>query len=262
MDVKPVSGLNRRKGVRRDEDIWRVRHIDALENVLSDLAYEVRNISVIVPTINEELRQEIGKIVEAPIQERQEFKERWMDALKYMSDKAQQLIDRTRQVPHQVKISQCSLRTLVEGVLKSWASIAEKNGVLVECQGIESLPTVSAYEWRLEALFSPPITRAIQVTPSGGSVKVSGRVDQVKNLAIIEVKDIGANVPINVCDAFNRGDDLDLSDSASLKTWVMLDMQGVRKLAQIHGCQIAIESREGDGTTCSIHVPLDNVIQS
>jgi signal transduction histidine kinase len=132
----------------------------------------------------------------------------------------------------------------------------------MECQGLESLPTVLAYEWRLQALFFHPIIRAINVTQPGGWVKISGRVDKVQHLAIIEVKDSGPNVPANVCDAFNRGDDLDLKEKVSLQTWVMLDMPGVRKLALIHGCQVSLESRKGDGTTCSICIPLGNATEA
>jgi signal transduction histidine kinase len=257
MKVKPMSP-DRRKNVRRNEDHWKMRHTDALESLLSDLAYDVRNILVVVPALTEELREDIGKIVEAAAQEQQEFMERWSDALKFISDKAQQLVDRTKQVGHHTKASQCPLKTLVEEVLKSWGSIAERKGVQIECQGLENLPTVSAYEWRLRTIVFPPITRAIEVTPSGGLVKVSGRVDQVQKLAIIEVKDGGASVPFNMREAFNRGDQLDTAEQSMHKAWDVLNLQEARRIGGIHGCRISISNGEGVGTTCSIYIRLDN----
>jgi signal transduction histidine kinase len=255
MKVKPVPVPDRRKNVRRNEDHWKMRHTDALGILLSDLAYDVRNMSVVLPVLTEELREELGRIVEAAAQERQEFKARWMDALKYISDKAHQLIDRTKEVGRQTKVSQCPLKTLVEGVLKTWTSIAEKQMVSVECHGLESLPTVLAYEWRLQTVFFHAISRAIHVTPPGSSITVSGQ--QAQGAAIIKVKDGGPSVPFNVCDAFNRGD-LDIAGIATRKVWDVLNLQEARRIGGIHGCRVSIDSGEGVGTTCSIYCPLDN----
>lgn len=262
MKVKTVAFPDRRKSVRRDEDIWDNRHTDALETLLSDLAYDVRNVLIPISALTDDLRQEIETIVEAPTHERQEFKERWSSGLNHLSDHAQRLIQLTKLIRLQTQPSQCELQDLLEKTLDSWRSIVEKNGVSIECQGLENLPTVLAYEWKLQTLFFQPIIRSINVTQPGGCVKISGRVDQIQNLAIIEVKDNGPNVPANVCDAFNRGDDLDLTEQVSLQTSVMLDMTGVRKLALIHGCQVSLESREGDGTTCSIGIPLGNLTEA
>jgi len=262
MKVKPVPSPNRRKSARRDEDVWKMRHTDALESLLSDLAYEVRNLLIPIPALTEILREEIDKIVETSTEDRQEFKERWSKDLNFLIDHTQRLMDRTKQVRLQTKVSERPLKTLVEGVLKSWASIAEKQGVSVECHGLESLPTVLAYEWRLQAVLFNVITRAIHVTQPGSSVTVSGKLDQARGAAIIEVKDGGPNVPLNVRDAFNRGDELDTAEIATHKAWDVLNLQEARRIGEIHGCRISIESSEGYGTTCSICFPLDNAIKS
>jgi signal transduction histidine kinase len=210
MKVKAVPVPNRRKSVRRDEDIWKMRHTDAVETLLSDLAFEVRNILIAVPALTEGLKEEIGNIEKASTRERQEFRDRWSNGLAFLSERAKRLIDRTKQVRLQTKASQCPLKTLVEGVLENWRSIAEKKGVSVECQGLDSLPIVRAYEGRLQTLFFYIISRAIHVTQPGSSVTVSGQLDQAQGTAIIEVKDAGPSVPLNVRDAFNGGDELDI----------------------------------------------------
>jgi signal transduction histidine kinase len=213
---------------------------------------------VVVPVLTEEIREDIGKVVEAAALERQEFKERWSDALKFITNKAQQLIDRTEQVGLQTKVSQCSLKTLVEGVLKTWTSIAEKQRVSVECHGLESLPTVLAYEWRLRTVFFCVISRAIHVTKAGSSVIVSGQFDQTQGTAIIKVKDDGPSVPLNVRDAFNEGAQLDTAEISTHKAWNVLYLQEARRIGGIHGCRVSIDSGEGAGTTFSIYIPLKN----
>ena len=263
MKVKPVPVPNRRKAVRRDEDIWKMRHADALESLLSDLAFEVRNLLIPVPALTEELREEIGKVVEASTQERQEFRERWSSGLNFLNHHAQRLIDLTKQVRLQTQASPRAIKSFVEAELKTWRLFAEKNGISIQCRGLDDLPTILAYEWRLQTVFSYAITRAIRVTQlDGGSVTVSGRVDQAQGLAIIEVKDSGPIVPQDHCDTFNRGEELDVAEMATRKAWDMFDLQRTRRIAETHGCRISIDSGEGVGTTCSIYLPLDNATKA
>jgi signal transduction histidine kinase len=146
----------------------------------------------------------------------------------------------------------------VEGVLKTWTSIAEKERVSVECHGLESLPTVLAYEWRLQTVFFYVISRAIHVTQPGSSVTVSGQLDQAQGTAIIKVKDGGPSFPLNVRDSFNRGDQFNTVEISTHKAWNVLNLQEARRIGGIHGCRISISNGEGVGTTCSIHIPLDN----
>jgi signal transduction histidine kinase len=165
-----------------------MRHTDAVETLLSDLAFEVKNVLIAVPALIDGLREEIGKIVEASSQDRQEFKERWVNDLNFLTDHAQRLIGRAREVRLHTQPSQCALQNLIEKILESLRSIAEKNGISIECQGAEGLPTVHAYEWRLQTLFSYPIMRAINVTQPGGSVTILGRVDEIRELALIHIR--------------------------------------------------------------------------
>ena len=102
------------------------------------------------------------------------------------------------------------------------------------------------------------ISRAIHVTKPGSLVTVSGQLDQAQGTAIIKVKDGGPSVPLNVCDAFNRYDDLDIATIATRKAWDVFNIQEARRIGGIHGCRISIDSGEGVGTTCSIYCPLDN----
>jgi signal transduction histidine kinase len=252
----PVPIPNRRKLVRRAEDILKMRHTDALESLLSDLAFEVRNLLIPVPALTEELREEIGKIVEASTQERQEFRERWSSGLNFLNDHAQRLIDRTKQVRLHTQASQCPIKTLVEGVLEIWGTIAEKKGIFIRCQGLESLPTILAYEWRLSSVFFTVISRAIHVTQSGGSVTVSGRLDQSQGIAIVEVKDTGPGVALQLCEAFNRGEELDVTEIAASNAWHMYELQGARKIAETHGGRISIETSREAGTKYSICFPV------
>ena len=256
IEPEPVPIPNRRKTVRRVEDIWKIRHTDALDTLLPDVVFDVKNMLIAVRAHLELLREEIGKIEEASTLERQEFRQQWIEIVDYASKAVKGIIDRMKQVRLHTQASQCPIKTLVEGVLETWSTIAEKKGISIRCQGLENLPTILAYEWRLSSVFFSVISRAIHVTQPGGSVMVSGRLDQAQGTAIVEVKDTGPGVALQLCEAINRGEELAVTEITASNAWHMYDLQGARKIAETHGGRISIESSKGAGSKCSIYFPV------
>jgi signal transduction histidine kinase len=253
---EPLPFPNRRKTVRRAEDIWQIRHTDALDTLLPDVRYDVKAILTTLHPIIEELRAEIKKIENLSIPERQAFKQQWSDVLGFSSDSIKRLIDRMKQVRPHTQASQCSIKTLVEGVLEDWRTSAEKKGVSIRCEGLENVPTILAYEWRLNSVFFSVISRAVHMTQPGGSVMVSGRLDQAKGTAVLEVKDTGPGLALPLCDAFNSGAELGFREMTASNAGHMFELQGARKIAEIHGGRISIERSEVAGTKVSISFPV------
>jgi len=254
---KPVPIPNRRKTIRRQEDIWKLRHGEALDALVPEMAYDIKNILMLVHWHMQGLREEVSKIEETSAQERQAFRQRWSDRLEQVSDVAKRFIDRMNQVRLYTQASQCPIETVVAGVIENSCKIAEKEGISLRCQGLANLPTVFAYEWRLRAVFFSVISRAIQVSQPGGSITVSGRVDQAQGTAIIEVQDTGLVIALPLCDAFNSGEELNVTEQTKgFNAWHIFDFQQARKIAETHGGRISIESSEGAGTICLISFPV------
>ena len=90
------------------------------------------------------------------------------------------------------------------------------------------------------------------MTQPSGSVTVSGQVDQAQGTVRIEVEDTGPGIALQLCDAFNSGEELTVKEITASNAWHMFDLQGARKIAEIHGGRSSIESTEGAGTKVSI----------
>jgi len=252
----PASIPNRRKTIRREEGRWKLRHTNALDTLLPDVIYDVKAILTTVYALTRELKEDIGTMEEASTADRQAFKKQWGDGLDFINHSIKRLIDEMKQVRLYTQASQVPIRTLVERLIENWRTFAEKKGISIKCQGLENLPAILGYERQLQSVFVSVIVRATHVTQPSGSVMVSGRFDQTQGTAIVEVNDTGPAVTSQLCDAFNRGEELDVTEIISTNAGHMFDLQGARKIVAICGGRISIESSKGSGTKCSIYFPL------
>jgi signal transduction histidine kinase len=267
---KPLPFPNRRKTVRRDEDVWKNRHTEVLEALLMGLMAELRTPLTAARTFVEALkdlenlevlREEGVKIEEAttPGQltmkklTKEEAQDVYLDRLSKNIERVIALVEWAR-LP--VQASEFQINTMVERELEIRRTYTQTNGISIRCRGLENLRSILAYEWRLSHVFSTLLDCAIVGTPPGGSVTVTGRVDQEQGAVIVEVEKSGPGVARQLCDTFNRGEELKGTDIPPFVVGDPFDLQKARMIAEIHGGRISIESSEGAGTKFSIRFPV------
>jgi signal transduction histidine kinase len=270
----PLPFPNRRKTVRRDEDVWKNRHTEVLEALLMGVMAELRTPLTAARTFVEALkdldnleilREEDAKI-DVKIEEatppgqlttKQLTKEEAQDVyLDRLSKNIQRVIALVEWARLPVQASDCQINTIVERELEIRRGYTETNGISIRCRGLENLPSILAYEWRLSHVFSTLIGCAIVGTPPGGSVTVTGRVNQDEGTVIVEVEKTGPGIALQLCDTFNRGEELKCTEIPPFIVGDPFDLQKARKVAEIHGGRISVESREGAGTKFSISFPV------
>jgi signal transduction histidine kinase len=112
---------------------------------------------------------------------------------------------------------------------------------------------------RLERVIQNLLSNAIKFSPDGGLVTVHLDRDQNDTppgeWAIISVTDTGLGIPAedlpHIFDRFHRGRNV-----PSYLGGTGLGLAGAKQIVELHGGRISVDSREGEGTTVVVRLPI------
>ncbi|MBI3970668.1 MAG: ATP-binding protein [Chloroflexi bacterium] len=123
-----------------------------------------------------------------------------------------------------------------------------------------TLPEVCGW-WdtsRLERLLDNLLGNAVKYSPNGGTITLLVETEREFDgrWAVLRVRDEGIGIPEadleRVFDRFYRG-----SNVVGHLAGTGVGLDAGRRIVEQHGGTIAIESREGEGATITIRLPLD-----
>ena len=145
------------------------------------------------------------------------------------------------------------LAELVQDVVMQYEPEAEQRGIALRALlPVEGLPPIRADIGLIERVLTNLLDNALRFTPSGGTVEV--RVSD-GDAARVEVADTGIGIAPDrlphVFDRFYRGDEARTSgDGAGLGLAI------ARRIVELHGGTIAVDSTPGEGTRFAFALPL------
>ena len=121
------------------------------------------------------------------------------------------------------------------------------------------LPLVETDRSKLRQVVLNLLANAVKFTPRGGKVRVAGKLTDSGEVALMVI-DTGIGIPSDVLPQlfapFRQGD-----NSISRRFGGSgLGLAITRRLVDLHGGRIAIESEPGRGTTVTVFLPADRVI--
>ena len=106
---------------------------------------------------------------------------------------------------------------------------------------------------RLARVLDNLLGNAIKYSPQGGTITV--RLARNGSAAVLAVSDQGIGIPAEdqpaLFEWFRRG-----SNTAGIAAGAGLGLAGVRQVVEQHGGTVAVESREGVGSTFTVRLPL------
>ena len=231
------------ESVRRIEDeIELSRRLAAIGRLTSGVAHEVKNpINAIVVHL-EVLRQKLQQV--------DPDTRRHMDVIgseiQRLDRVVQTLVDFTR--PVELHLADHDLCRIVDEVLILAAPEAERLGVAFEPElAPEPLPVKVDADLVKQAVLNIVIN-GVQAMPRGGALHVvAGRHD---TQAWVEVHDQGAGIPTEIRDKiFNLY-------FTTKKTGSGIGLAMTYRVMQLHNGSVDFDSRQGEGTTFRLHLPL------
>lgn len=150
-----------------------------------------------------------------------------------------------------------SAADLVNDTVTSFFGMAAEQGITLksEIAGDEAALTITADEDRLSQVLNNLVANAVRYTPAGGHINI--RVEAVPDVVRITVRDTGQGIdPLDLPYVFDRFWKAERSRSRHEGSGSGLGLAIARQLVQSHGGTIRVDSRQGEGTSFIIDLPV------
>ncbi|MCZ6707183.1 MAG: HAMP domain-containing sensor histidine kinase [Chloroflexi bacterium] len=156
-----------------------------------------------------------------------------------------------------LNVESFSLAELVQDVTQKFALEADRKGLRLETEMPENAPFVSGDIARIERVLQNLIENAIKYSSDGGTVRLTLIPGERKLTALVSDTGCGiaeADLP-HVFDRFYRGEKSDGKGPEGTG----LGLAIAKRILQLHGSPIEVESAVGEGTTFRFRLPLHGV---
>jgi signal transduction histidine kinase len=142
----------------------------------------------------------------------------------------------------------------VESCMRLVRDRASANKVLLKTDLPADLPKVEADQRAVKQIMINLLSNAVKFTPQGGQVTLGARVGQAGDLQLW-VRDTGIGIaPENIEKALAPFSQVDNALNRKY-SGTGLGLPLVRRLAELHGGNIQIDSKLGSGTTVTVRLP-------
>ncbi|MEP7152803.1 MAG: GAF domain-containing sensor histidine kinase [Nitrospira sp.] len=167
-------------------------------------------------------------------------------------DRFKEIADCVKGLSAPAQFLPCKLDVVVGDVLQTLRILAADKEIALTSRKLDILPLIRADHRRLYNAFYNLVNNAIPEVPKGGSITVSGQVEDNGQEVIVSVSDTGRGIPQEIRER------LFTSRTMSTKPGgTGLGTKIVKDVIDAHRGKITVESDVGQGTTFHIHLPLD-----
>ena len=166
------------------------------------------------------------------------------------------LLTKMNYQPDVLKFEQIELTQFIGIIYEQAKILASSKNIIVNIDIPQEAGTINADELHLRRLFLNLIDNAIKFTPASGSISISLEYENQK--AIVSIIDTGIgieeeNLP-KLFDKFFRIDGT-VKDAAPSSG---LGLSIAQSIAELHGGEISVTSRAGQGSNFTVSIPLLN----
>jgi signal transduction histidine kinase/HAMP domain-containing protein len=160
----------------------------------------------------------------------------------------------------ELSICNVDLPTAIDNALTLIRERAARHGISLTAQVDPQLGKMNADERKLKQILLNLLSNAVKFTPDGGKIKVGA--SQIDDMVEIAVSDTGIGIAAKdqaaVFEEFKQVG----SDCTRKAEGTGLGLALTRKLVELHGGTIRLESEPGKGSTFSFTLPLKAAVQT
>lgn len=145
-----------------------------------------------------------------------------------------------------------NLGKLLSDLVEAAAPLAERRGLELASEGLDTLPDGSFDPEKAEIIASNLVSNALKFTPPGGRVTVRA-IPAEEGWVAFEVEDTGAGIPAEEMERiFHRFHQVEGTSSGT-----GLGLALSRELARLHGGDVLVRSEPGRGATFRVELPRE-----
>ena len=255
--------------------------IDVLKRAETQLAdnlkrseAEGRDRMAFLASINHELRTPLNAILGfAGLMKDQKFGplggERYTEAVHFIHDGATHLLRlvndllnlaSTESVDFQLSLTPVDVGATVRNSVTLLAEDARCAGVDLQIDIAPDLPIIETDETRLKEIVLNLASNAIKFKPAGGRVTVKAKPDPVSGVMILAISDTGVGISteqmLEVLKPFGRVRQIKAPAAVAKQQGAGLGLPITKRLTELLGGTLEIQSREGVGTMMTVRLPL------
>ncbi len=154
----------------------------------------------------------------------------------------------------ELELSEFALQAALENSLALIRERAQNHGVKLQCEIDPALDTLHADERKFKQVMLNLLSNAVKFTPEGGTVSVQAKKSGA--LLSVSVTDTGAGIaPEDHAAAFEEFKQVG-NDQARKAEGTGLGLPLTKRIIELHGGEIRLESALGKGSTFSFTIPL------
>jgi signal transduction histidine kinase len=254
--VREVDELGEQFNVMADRLSESLRLLEAdrdrLREFVADVSHELRTPIAALRTFTELQRD--GTVDEPT---RREFLDRSREQIHRLEWLSTNLLDLSRIdagiFPLEMRWN--DLRDPLGSVVEAQAEIAERRGVTLTA-ATPKKPIKDRFDGeRMIQLMTNLVGNALKFTPRGGEIQVN--LSDGNGQATISIADSGPGIPADelprIFERFYRGTNVGEARASGSGLGLAIS----RSIVEMHGGSIEVASREGEGATFTVHLPLD-----
>jgi signal transduction histidine kinase/pSer/pThr/pTyr-binding forkhead associated (FHA) protein len=160
--------------------------------------------------------------------------------------------------PREPKVEQINPKVLIEECLELVAAAANEKGVMAVADVDPDHPAIPADPDGLHQVLMNLLINALDaVEPQRGLVRVVCRYDSENHQSVIEVIDNGVGIPTSMMSHM-----FELFHSTKGNRGTGLGLAVAKKITDEHDGSISVKSRQGEGTTFTIRLPVYSATMS
>lgn len=153
-----------------------------------------------------------------------------------------------------LKLGTVSVNAIVANAIETTRVLARKYGIEVVTELDEDLPPVPVDEVKIRQVVVNLLVNGVKFSPRGSTVTVRTRVDG--RFLRVDVNDVGPGIApataLHIFELFGQGAGADGEGRNGLG----LGLHLVKRLTELHGGHVGVQSRPGEGSTFWIKLPI------
>ncbi len=250
--VTPIIGGGDWKTLVVFHDVTEVRLVEQVRrDFVANVSHELRTPLASIKSVIETLQG--GAVRDEEVAE--DFLSRADTEVDRLAQIVEELLELSRIESGQIPLAreQVDIRAVLDRAVERLRSQAEKQQLALAFDEKNELPAVLGDPERLERAVMNLIHNAIKFTPAGGSIRVAAR--HANGSVFIQISDTGVGIPADdlprIFERFYKG------DRARGGGGTGLGLAVVKHTAQAHGGSVSVNSRQGEGSTFTLSLPLE-----